>query len=84
MAILGVRVVLSRLSNQKRWNTVWLKHFETESDAEMAATVLEDPIETAYEEMWNGSVEELEVHEHEEPREWLAPDSWYSVLVHFE
>ncbi|WP_323676872.1 hypothetical protein [Halorubellus sp. PRR65] len=65
-------------------NAVRLKYFETEEGAQRAAAVLKDPIETTYEEMWNGGVEELEVREVEEPREWLAPDSWYSVLVHYE
>lgn len=68
----------------KSEDAAWLKHFETEEEAERAAAVLKDPIETAYEEMWNGGVEELEVREFEEPREWLASESWYSVLVPYE
>ncbi|WP_394743093.1 hypothetical protein [Natronococcus roseus] len=68
----------------KSGKAAWLKHFETEREAEQAATVLENPIEAAYEEMCNGSVEELEVREFEEPREWLIPDPCYSVLVHYD
>lgn len=63
---------------------VWLKHFETKAEAEEAAKVLKNPIETSLKEMWGDGVEELEVREFEEPREWLAPDSWYSVLVHYD
>lgn len=62
----------------------WLKHFETKVEAEEAAKVLEPHIEAAYDEMWNGNVEELEVREFEEPRERLAPDSWYAIIVHYE
>jgi hypothetical protein len=65
------------------WNAAWLKHFETEQEAQRAAAVLKDPLETAYEEMWKDGIEEIEVREFEETREWLAPDSWYSVLVHY-
>lgn len=68
----------------KSWDVVWLKHFESEAEAEEAATVLEAPIKTAYEEMWGGNVENLEIREFKEPREWLIPDPWYSVLVHYE
>jgi len=62
----------------------WLRHFETKEEAEKAAEVLEPHIETAYNEMWNEGVGEIEIREFEERREWLAPDSWYSVLVHYE
>lgn len=62
----------------------WLKHFETEVEAEEAAKVLEPHIETAYNEMLNESVEELEVREFEEPREFLTPDSWYAIIVHYK
>lgn len=47
----------------------WLKHFETEAEAEQAATVLETPIKTAYEEMSNRSVESLEVREFKDHQE---------------
>lgn len=62
----------------------WLRHFETEGEAEEAAEVLGPRIETTYNEMWNNGVEEIEIREFEEYREWLTPDSWYSVLVHYE
>lgn len=62
----------------------WLKHFETEMEAEEAAKVLEPHIEVAIDEMWHGSVEGLEVREFNEPRKWLAPDSWYAIIVHYE
>jgi len=61
-----------------------MKHFETREEAERAATVLEGPIEERYEMMCNSGVEELEIKEFEEPRDWLAPDPCYSVIVHFE
>lgn len=62
----------------------WFRHFETEAEAEKAVEVLEPHIETAYDDMWNGGVEELEIREFEETREWLAPDSWYSIIVHYK
>jgi len=62
----------------------WLKHFETEAEAEEAAEVLENPIETSFKEMWGDGVEELEVREFEESREWLAPDSWYAIIAHYK
>jgi|AntDeeMetagen681_2_1112603.scaffolds.fasta_scaffold10733_2 hypothetical protein len=62
----------------------WLKHFETKAEAEEAAEVLKRPIETTFKEMWGDGVEELEVREFEEPREWLAPDSWYAIIVHYK
>lgn len=63
---------------------LWFKHFETESEAEHAAAALEGPVETAYESMRGKGVEKTEIREVEEPREWLAPDSWYLVLVFIE
>ncbi|WP_323676317.1 hypothetical protein [Halorubellus sp. PRR65] len=62
----------------------WLKHFETEAEAEEAAEVLKTPIETAYKGMWGDGVDELEVREFEETREWLTPDSWYAIIVHYK
>lgn len=59
-----------------------LRYFETEAEAELAAAALEDPISEAYD-GWKTEVTELEVKEWEEPRTWLAPDSWYSVRVHY-
>jgi hypothetical protein len=64
--------------------SAWLEYFETEVEAQRAAAVLEDPIEEACEQMWNSGVEELEVREFKEPREFLSPGSWYAVIVHYE
>jgi len=76
----GVHIPSVRGSGQ----TTWLEHFETREEAERTADVLEGTIRENYEEMWGEGVESLEVRELKEPRDWLAPDSWYSVLVHYE